>query len=114
VERREYLISRFHGKQRYLFIESVCNDEETLCKNIALKLKYSPDYTDMKYDQVRSPLHDPSAHAHKLCLRLIALTGRHALGRPPGYKCPSHPCFICPDQVSYVMWLINFQSTITL
>lgn len=29
-ERREFLIKRFHGNFSYMFIESVCNDEEVL------------------------------------------------------------------------------------
>lgn len=51
-ERRSYLINRFHGIVQYLFIESVCNDQETIRKNSDLKLKYSPDYVNMDQKQV--------------------------------------------------------------
>ena len=52
-ERRNYLIQRFHGRVQYLFIESICNDAETIKRNTELKLKYSPDYADMDSGQVR-------------------------------------------------------------
>jgi hypothetical protein len=52
LERRQYLIDKFHNKVQYMFIESICNDEETLRKNVELKLKYSPDYENMGSDEV--------------------------------------------------------------
>lgn len=52
LERRQYLIDRFHNKVQYMFIESICNDEETLRKNVELKLKYSPDYANTSADEV--------------------------------------------------------------
>ena len=60
-ERRNYLIQRFHGRVQYLFIESICNDAETIKRNTELKLKHSPDYANMDPAQVR-----PSRHTH-LC-----------------------------------------------
>jgi 6-phosphofructo-2-kinase / fructose-2,6-biphosphatase 3 len=51
-ERRQFLIDRFHNQVQYMFIESICNDEETLRKNVELKLKYSPDYETMDNDMV--------------------------------------------------------------
>lgn len=52
LDRRRYLIDRFHNKVQYMFIESICNDEETLIKNMELKLKYSPDYENMSTEEV--------------------------------------------------------------
>ena len=59
--RRKYLIDHFHGKVQYLFIESLCNDAETIKKNTELKLKYSPDYVEMNQAEVR--LHPSSVYA---------------------------------------------------
>ena len=53
--RRQYLIDHFHGKVQYMFIESICNDEETIRKNTELKLRYSPDYVAMDHEQVSPP-----------------------------------------------------------
>ena len=50
--RRQYLIDRFHGRVQYLFIESVCDDSDTIRKNMELKLKYSPDYAGMSHEEV--------------------------------------------------------------
>jgi 6-phosphofructo-2-kinase len=52
LERRQYLIDKFHNKVQYMFIESICNDEETLRKNVELKLKYSPDYANTTSEEV--------------------------------------------------------------
>lgn len=56
LERRRYLIDRFHNMVQYMFIESICNDEETLIKNMELKLKYSPDYSNMSTEEVSFPI----------------------------------------------------------
>lgn len=37
-----------------MFIESICNDEETLIKNMELKLKYSPDYSNVSTEEVKT------------------------------------------------------------
>lgn len=52
LERRQFLIDKFHNKVQYMFIESICNDEETLRKNVELKLKYSPDYANSDPEEV--------------------------------------------------------------
>lgn len=57
LERRQYLIQRFHNKVQYMFIESICNDEETLVKNMELKLKYSPDYANISTEEVCAVLY---------------------------------------------------------
>ena len=45
--------SKFHGKFQYMFIESICNDEQTLERNYLLKMKYSPDYKGVDTYKVR-------------------------------------------------------------
>lgn len=47
------MIDKFHNKVQYMFIESICNDEETLRKNVELKLKYSPDYEHTTAEEAR-------------------------------------------------------------
>jgi hypothetical protein len=44
-ERRAQLRARFHGRWQYLFIESICNDQDVLEMNYRFKMMYSPDYT---------------------------------------------------------------------
>lgn len=43
-ERRAQLRARFHGRWQYLFIESICNDQDVLEMNYRFKMMYSPDY----------------------------------------------------------------------
>ena len=43
-ERRSQLRARFHGRWQYLFIESICNDQDVLEMNYRFKMMYSPDY----------------------------------------------------------------------
>ncbi|KAL6745907.1 6-phosphofructo-2-kinase-domain-containing protein [Haematococcus lacustris] len=50
-ERRTYLRSHFHGRWQYLFIESICNDQEVLERNYMNKMKYSPDYHNVPVAQ---------------------------------------------------------------
>lgn len=44
---------QFHGRFQYLFIESICNDEEVLERNYTAKLEKSPDYQNVDPSQVR-------------------------------------------------------------
>ena len=44
AERRAQLRARFHGRWQYLFIESICNDQDVLEMNYRFKMMYSPDY----------------------------------------------------------------------
>ena len=53
-ERRRYLRSKFHGHFQYLFLESICNDVETLERNYLLKMKYSPDYQGVDTAKARA------------------------------------------------------------
>lgn len=85
--RRVQLRERLHGRCQYLFIESICNDEETLERNYRNKLLYSPDYTGVdeddaiadfkarirKYEEVYEPIDDRSYHYIKL---IDMVTGR--------------------------------------
>ena len=45
-ERRAQLRARFHGRWQYLFIESICNDQDVLEMNYRFKMMYSPDYAN--------------------------------------------------------------------
>ncbi len=38
---------KLHGRCQYLFIETICNDPETLERNYGNKMLYSPDYAGM-------------------------------------------------------------------
>lgn len=42
----------FHGKYQYMFIESICNDHETLERNYRYKMKFSPDYAGVDMEAV--------------------------------------------------------------
>ena len=64
ADRRECVMSvrwcdgqmeRFHGRYEYIFIESICQDEEVLEQNYRYKMLYSPDYVGM----------DPSTVIHQ-------------------------------------------------
>jgi hypothetical protein len=44
----------FHGKYQYMFIESICNDHETLERNYRYKMKFSPDYAGVDMEAVRA------------------------------------------------------------
>ena len=46
AERRAQLRARFHGRWQYLFIESICNDQDVLEMNYRFKMMYSPDYAN--------------------------------------------------------------------
>jgi hypothetical protein len=44
---------KLHGRCQYLFVESICNDMETLERNYKNKLMYSPDYAGVNVEEVR-------------------------------------------------------------
>lgn len=97
-ERRRFLIDQFHGRYQYMFIESICNDEEVLEQNYRNKMKYSPDYVGMDseeaindfkqriqyYANVYEPITDRRLHYIKL---IDMVTGRGYLdvNRISGY-----------------------------
>ena len=47
--------NRFHGRWQYLFIESICNDQDVLAQNYRYKMMYSPDYKTQDADTVSTP-----------------------------------------------------------
>ncbi|KAF5833944.1 6-phosphofructo-2-kinase-domain-containing protein [Dunaliella salina] len=79
-ERRNFLRSQFHGRWQYLYIESICSDEEVLNSNYRAKMRYSPDYKGMdedkavmdfrkrisNYEEVYEPITDRNLHYIKL------------------------------------------------
>mmetsp|Transcript_4692 Transcript_4692/g.12865 ORF Transcript_4692/g.12865 Transcript_4692/m.12865 type:complete len:554 (+) Transcript_4692:118-1779(+) len=97
-ERRNFLRSQFHGRWQYLFIESICSDEEVLNSNYRAKMRYSPDYKGMdeekavmdfrkrisNYEEVYEPITDRNLHYIKL---IDMITGRAHLdiNRISGY-----------------------------
>eukprot|EP00210_Caulerpa_lentillifera_P001990 g1908.t1 len=96
--RRQYLTNQFEGRYQYMFIESICNDEEVLEQNYRNKMKYSPDYIGMDseeairdfkqriqyYAKVYEPISDRKLHYIKL---IDMVTGRGYLdvNRISGY-----------------------------
>jgi predicted kinase len=78
--RRQKLVTEFHGRYQYLFIESICNDEAVLERNYRFKTKWSPDYKGVdpdaafkdfkervkKYEAVYEPLSNRNVHYIKL------------------------------------------------
>lgn len=102
LERRQFLIDKFHNKVQYMFIESICNDEETLRKNVELKLKYSPDYANSdpdeamqdfnnrikEYEKVYVPLTDGKSNRHVHFIQLVNMVtgkGHIDVNRISGY-----------------------------
>ncbi|GLI69499.1 hypothetical protein VaNZ11_014133 [Volvox africanus] len=98
VERRRLLISRFHGRFQYLFIESICTDEKVLEQNYRFKMQYSPDYQGMsmqqslsdfkerihKYEEVYEPINDRNLHYIKL-IDMVTGRGHMDVNRISGY-----------------------------
>lgn len=97
-ERRRSLINTFHGKYQYMFIESICNDNEVLESNYRYKMKYSPDYQGVdtetalsdflarirKYEQVYEPVNDRRLHYIKL-IDMVTGRGHMDVNRISGY-----------------------------
>lgn len=97
-ERRQLLVSKFHGKFQYIFIESICNDPKVLERNYLFKLQYSPDYVgadkaealdDFKarvknYEEVYEPITNRNLHYIKL-IDMITGRGYMDVNRISGY-----------------------------
>ncbi|GAX77020.1 hypothetical protein CEUSTIGMA_g4467.t1 [Chlamydomonas eustigma] len=97
-ERRQKLISHFHGRYQYLFIESICNDPVVLEQNYLFKMKYSPDYKGVdkeeavrdfkervrKYEEVYEPLSNRNVHYIKL-IDMVTGRGYMDVNRISGY-----------------------------
>eukprot|EP00250_Pteridium_aquilinum_P003120 c13451_g1_i1 orf=429-2735(-) len=45
-ERRNMLLKMAEGKCKVIFLETICNDQAVINKNVALKIQQSPDYAD--------------------------------------------------------------------
>lgn len=45
-ERRNMLLKLAEGKCKVIFLETICNDQAVIDKNVALKIQQSPDYAD--------------------------------------------------------------------
>ncbi|GAX82741.1 hypothetical protein CEUSTIGMA_g10167.t1 [Chlamydomonas eustigma] len=98
ASRRQLLRDKLHGRCQYLFIESICNDMETLERNYMNKLMYSPDYAgvnveealrDFKariqaYEDVYEPITDRSFHYIKL-IDMVTGRGYMDINRISGY-----------------------------
>ncbi|CAG9464718.1 unnamed protein product [Pedinophyceae sp. YPF-701] len=97
-ERRRYLISHFHGRYSYLFVESICNDQDVLEQNYRYKMMYSPDYARVsteealndfrerirKYEEVYEPITDDRIHYIKL-VDMVTGRGQIVINRISGY-----------------------------
>lgn len=98
-ERRQFLISKFHGRFQYMFIESICNDEEVLEQNYRYKMMYSPDYKNVSteeqalrdfkdrikyYQAVYEPISDRRHHYIKL-IDMVTGRGHLDVNRISGY-----------------------------
>lgn len=97
-ERRNFLRGRLHGRFEYMFLESVCEDQEVLEKNYRLKMKYSPDYKGVemekaledfrerisKYEAVYETISDRSLHYVKL-INMVTGRGYMDVNRISGY-----------------------------
>ncbi|CAD7703452.1 unnamed protein product [Ostreobium quekettii] len=96
--RRRYLISKFHGRFQYMFIENICNDEEVLIENYRQKMKYSPDYLGVdteealrdfqarikNYSEVYETISDRNIHYIKL-IDMVTGRGHMDVNRISGY-----------------------------
>eukprot|EP01023_Acetabularia_acetabulum_P028978 TRINITY_DN2736_c0_g2_i1.p1 TRINITY_DN2736_c0_g2~~TRINITY_DN2736_c0_g2_i1.p1 ORF type:complete len:323 (-),score=34.71 TRINITY_DN2736_c0_g2_i1:42-1010(-) len=122
-ERRRFLISQFHGRFQYMFIESICNDEQILEQNYSYKMMYSPDYVGVrtpqaledfkqrirKYQQVYQPIEERTIHYIKL-IDMVTGRGHMDVNRISGYL-PSKIVFflmqVCKAGVTHVrkIWL---------
>ena len=97
-ERRMFLRDRLHGRFEYMFLESICEDQEVLERNYRLKMKFSPDYkgVDMdtaladfkdriaKYESVYETITDRSLHYVKL-IDMVTGRGHMDVNRISGY-----------------------------
>ncbi|GBF94979.1 bifunctional 6-phosphofructo-2-kinase fructose-2,6-bisphosphate 2-phosphatase [Raphidocelis subcapitata] len=97
-ERRRLLIDTFHGKFQYMFLESICNDNDVLQSNYRYKMKFSPDYEGVdtetaiadfmerikKYEQVYEPISDRRLHYIKL-IDMVTGRGHMDVNRISGY-----------------------------
>ncbi|KXZ51897.1 hypothetical protein GPECTOR_11g330 [Gonium pectorale] len=97
-ERRTLLRNTFHGRFQYLFIESICTDNDVLERNYRFKMQYSPDYTGMeeqqsledfkarigKYEEVYEPINDRNIHYIKL-IDMVTGRGHMDVNRISGY-----------------------------
>lgn len=45
-QRRNMLLKMAEGKCKVIFLETICNDQAVIDKNVALKIQQSPDYAD--------------------------------------------------------------------
>ena len=96
--RRNYLRERLHGKHEYMFLESICQDDNVLEENYRLKMKYSPDYMGMDmdaaladfktrikmYENVYETIIDRSLHYVKL-IDMVTGKGHMDVNRISGY-----------------------------
>ncbi|WIA42087.1 hypothetical protein OEZ86_009363 [Tetradesmus obliquus] len=97
-ERRQQLANTFHGRCQYIFIESICNDDQVLENNYRYKMKYSPDYVNvdteaaiadfkqriLKYNEVYEPIDDRRLHYIKL-IDMVTGRGYMDVNRISGY-----------------------------
>lgn len=97
-ERRNFLRDRLHGQFEYMFLESVCYDQDVLEKNYRLKMKFSPDYkgadTEValadfkeriaKYESVYETITDRTLHYVKL-IDMVTGRGHMDVNRISGY-----------------------------
>lgn len=97
-KRRQFLKQRLHGTFEYMFLESICQDEEVLEKNYRLKMKFSPDYRGVnmeqalkdfkerisKYESVYETINDRTMHYVKL-IDMVTGRGHMDVNRISGY-----------------------------
>lgn len=96
--RRTFLRSRFHGRWQYLFIESICHDQQVLEANYQLKMLHSSDYKGMhkdaalsdfkdrikRYEEVYETITDRTLHYVKL-IDMVTGRGYMDVNRISGY-----------------------------
>lgn len=66
-ERRNMLLKMAEGKCKVIFLETICNDQAVIDKNVALKIQQSPDYADESdYETAHKDFKDRLANYEKV------------------------------------------------